>query len=61
MQKILTTKELSKKLHLAPYTLFLLRQSGKGPKFIKLGRIIRYRSEDVDAWMETWTKEKNFE
>ena len=28
------------------------RWEGKGPKFIKLGRNIRYREEDLLAWIE---------
>lgn len=27
------------------------RWAGQGPKFIKLGRHIRYRAEDVEAWI----------
>ncbi len=60
MQKLLTTKEKEKMIHVAPYTIFMLRQSGNGPKYLKLGRIIRYRMEDVNEWMKTWTKEKEY-
>jgi predicted DNA-binding transcriptional regulator AlpA len=28
------------------------RWEGKGPKYIKLGRNIRYREEDLLAWIE---------
>lgn len=28
------------------------RWTGEGPKFIKLGRNVRYRAEDVVAWVE---------
>jgi predicted DNA-binding transcriptional regulator AlpA len=28
------------------------RWAGEGPKFIKLGRHVRYRVEDVAAWIE---------
>lgn len=27
------------------------RWAGEGPKFVKLGRHVRYRSEDVEAWI----------
>lgn len=28
------------------------RWAGEGPKFIKLGRHVRYRAGDVEAWIE---------
>lgn len=27
------------------------RWAGEGPKFVKLGRHVRYRAEDVEAWI----------
>lgn len=32
------------------------RWAGEGPRFIKLGRHVRYRAEDVLAWMEENTR-----
>jgi predicted DNA-binding transcriptional regulator AlpA len=29
-----------------------LRWEGKGPSYVRLGRSIRYRWSDVDAWVE---------
>lgn len=29
-----------------------LRSRGAGPKFVKLGRAVRYRPEDLAAWLE---------
>lgn len=29
------------------------RLTGDGPKFVKLGRHVRYRAEDVMAWIES--------
>lgn len=29
------------------------RTRGGGPKFIKVGRLVRYRKSDVDAWIES--------
>ena len=34
-----------------------MRASGRGPRHIRLGRIIRYRRSDVDAWLEQNTRE----
>lgn len=33
-------------------TLNKLRLTGGGPRFAKLGRAVRYRVADVDAWIE---------
>lgn len=29
------------------------RRQGTGPRFLKLGRLIRYRVKDVDAWLDS--------
>jgi predicted DNA-binding transcriptional regulator AlpA len=33
------------------------RHHGTGPRFIRAGRLIRYRPEDVNAWIEAQTVE----
>ena len=48
---MLTTKEAAALTGLAPITLAKLRCSGGGPKFLKIGRAVRYRPEAVDAWL----------
>jgi predicted DNA-binding transcriptional regulator AlpA len=37
------------------------RWAGEGPRFIKLGRHIRYKSEDVMAWIEENAKQSTSE
>jgi predicted DNA-binding transcriptional regulator AlpA len=32
------------------------RWAGEGPRFIKLGRHVRYRADDVMAWLEANTR-----
>lgn len=32
-----------------------LRTSGRGPRFCKIGRLVRYRKSDVDAWLAEQT------
>jgi hypothetical protein len=36
----------------APKTLAIWRSAGKGPRFYKLGRLIVYQREDLDAYFE---------
>lgn len=51
----LTTKEVAVLLRIAPQTLEKARSTGLGPQipFVKVGRAVRYASEDVRAWVET--------
>lgn len=51
MQKLLTTKELAESLGIACSTLIQYRKDGTGPIYIKLGHLVRYKKEDVDAWL----------
>lgn len=34
-------------------TLANWRSQGSGPKFLKIGRHVRYRSADVEAWLSS--------
>jgi predicted DNA-binding transcriptional regulator AlpA len=37
-------------------TLAQWRYLGKGPAYVKVGRHVRYRAEDVDAWLASQTR-----
>lgn len=41
---------------LKPNTLEGWRVSGKGVRFIKIGRLCRYRVEDLDAYLDAQTR-----
>jgi excisionase family DNA binding protein len=47
----LTTREAAAYLGLATSTLNKWRCHGGGPHFLKLGRAVRYRREDLDAFL----------
>ena len=32
------------------------RVKGIGPRYVKIGRLVRYRIEDVEAWLEAQTR-----
>ena len=49
--KLLTQKEVKEITGLADSTLEQWRLKGKGPKFIRLGRLVRYRLSDVNAYI----------
>ena len=48
----LTVPEAASYLGLAVSTLNKWRVYGGGPRFLKLGRAIRYRAQDLELWLE---------
>lgn len=52
MGAALDTHEAAARTGLASSTLRKLRLTGHGPRFVKLGRAVRYRESDLDAWLE---------
>ena len=52
----LTQEEAAKELRLSERTLERHRWSGTGPRFVKMGRRIFYRPEDI----EDYTAERTF-
>lgn len=51
MFDLLTEQEISKRLAVSLASLRRWRVLGKGPAFIKVGSLVRYRPEDLDAWL----------
>ena len=47
------TKAAASYLDVADNTLEKWRVYGTGPRFYKLGRKVRYRRRDLDAWIES--------
>ena len=52
MDELLTLPQVAKLLGLAERTIYVWSQQGKIPAF-KLGTAWRYRSGEIDAWVET--------
>jgi predicted DNA-binding transcriptional regulator AlpA len=50
---LLDTDRVAALLGLRPNTLAQWRVSGAGPVYLKIGRRVRYRAADVDAWLAT--------
>lgn len=52
MNRLLRTEEVAELLSLKKNTLEIWRHEGKGPAFVRInGRSIRYRAEDVQAYL----------
>lgn len=49
---LLTTKQVAKILQIDVITLNTWRLQGKNLKFIKIGRSVRYREEDVNEYIQ---------
>lgn len=47
---LLTTQEAAKILRVKESTLEQWRWQGRGPQFVKLGRLVRYRLADLEAF-----------
>ena len=48
----LDTKQAAKYLGVHFDTMRRFRRMGGGPPFTRIGRAVRYRSTDLDRWME---------
>ncbi|QDP18700.1 helix-turn-helix transcriptional regulator [Sphingomonas xanthus] len=45
------TKQAANYLGLSKSTVEKLRHFGGGPRYLKLGHLVRYRPADLDEWM----------
>ena len=50
---MLRTKDAAKYLDVSKYTLEAWRCQGGGPAFIKMKKAVRYRQEDLDAFLNS--------
>ncbi|MDE2303543.1 MAG: helix-turn-helix domain-containing protein [Sphingomonadales bacterium] len=48
---LLDTKAAAARVGLSPVTMERFRLTGEGPRFAKLGKAVRYRPTDLDAWV----------
>lgn len=53
MQNFLTEKEVARQITVSLASLRRWRLEQRGPRFIKLGALVRYRPEDLEQWMRT--------
>ena len=55
MSAYLTDEELAIELGIPKRTPGQWRYLGRGPTFVRVGRHVRYRRDDVDAWIDEQT------
>jgi predicted DNA-binding transcriptional regulator AlpA len=51
MYTLLTEQELAKQLSVSLASVRRWRINGRGPLFVKVGVSVRYRPEDIEAWL----------
>ena len=49
--ELVPERDLAAELHTPLPTLRYWRQIGKGPRWVKPGRLVLYRRQDVDDWL----------
>jgi excisionase family DNA binding protein len=50
--RLFSPAELAEHLNVPVGTVYQWRYRGMGPRGIKVGRHVRYRESDVEAWLE---------
>ena len=51
LNQYLTRAELARELRVKGQTLAAMACRGEGPAYVKVGRSVRYRRADVEAWI----------
>ena len=51
MLDLLTENEVSKRLNVSVASRRRWRLQGRGPAFLKVGCLVRYRPEDLESWI----------
>jgi len=49
-QGFFNEKEVARILNISPKTVQKWRREGEGPRFCKLGRMVRYKIDDFEDW-----------
>ncbi|HET6918357.1 MAG TPA: helix-turn-helix domain-containing protein [Jiangellaceae bacterium] len=56
-EKLLTAQEIADFLGVPLATVYVWSTRGTGPRALRVGRHLRYRRRDVDAWLDTRGRE----
>lgn len=54
-QGMIAPPELAEHLGVTVQRLAAWRHEGTGPRYVKVGRLIRYRADDITAWIDAQT------
>lgn len=56
-KKLLTVKQFADRIDISVNTANCWRSLKRGPRFIKIGKSVRYSEEDIAEWLEQQTRE----
>ena len=59
VEVLLTPSQVATMLQVSVKTLYNMKYKGQGPDTVKIGRLTRYRSADIDAWLKIARREGN--
>lgn len=48
---VVSLSELCAQLHVSAQTIYDLRSQGRGPRGFRVGRELRFRASEIDAWL----------
>ena len=57
LEPLLNQQQAAEHLKISVRTLERLRVAGTTPKYIKLGRLVRYRPTDLVEWIDTHARD----
>jgi predicted DNA-binding transcriptional regulator AlpA len=61
LDELLTGREAAALVRLSERTMERHRTAGTGPRYIALGRAVRYRRRDLHDWIERGTRQSTSE
>lgn len=50
--KYMSPKEVAEEYGLNENTLRCYRSEGRGPRYLKVGKLVKYRRADVESWLD---------
>jgi excisionase family DNA binding protein len=51
LDTVLSLSELAARLRVSVQTIYDLRSQGRGPRGFRVGRELRFRASEIDAWL----------
>jgi excisionase family DNA binding protein len=55
----MTVRECAAATGIQMWRLRALLAAGRGPRYFRIGRVIRMRARDVETWLEEQTKQRH--
>jgi excisionase family DNA binding protein len=52
VEQVISLSDLCAHLHVSAQTIYDLRSQGRGPRGFRVGRELRFRLSEVEAWVE---------